>query len=380
MVYVPPNPVPLSPPSGYFNYDPDSPYGPNNWHRVNTNNHWLREFGRDGFGPWDGHFNIDLTRNACGDRARKQSPKNLVKSEECEAHHEIRTECATDPLSDDDAFEKQILPHKLSIVSQRRPCTDPIRDDGRGEGRCEGSLRPPMVDYPKYASFGSAYSDMHHMDIKIPGEHTLEGVRFDAEIQMFHTHHTIDRISSIAVPVRGVPGVYNEEFQWILNEFQNVYDRHQGECDASRRNLRQQKEPMQQQSQTESATDSRELQFNKPPDIHRQKFNPYADALMPGMFFYRYDGSITEPPCRELTWWVMDEPAIIGLAQLNQLKTLLFTHVDGDCNPTSVHNQDQMSVRPIQPLGEDRVIQHCPAGSFKSDIAKGRKPAKRCRA
>jgi len=246
-----------------------------------------------------------------------------------------------------------------------------------------------MVDYPRYASWGSAYSDMHHMDIKIPGEHTLEGVRFDAEFQMFHTHLSNDRASSIAVPVRGVPGVYNQEFQWILNEFQNVYNRHKVECDASRRNLRQEKESLQQQSQPEpepplvtnsTVTDARELQFNDPPDIHRRKFNPYSDALMPGMFFYRYDGSITEPPCRDITWWVMDEPAIIGLGQLNQLKRLLFTHVDGDCNPTSVHNKDQMSVRPIQPLGEDRVIQHCPTGSFKSDIAKGRNPAKRCRA
>ena len=280
-------------------------------------------------------------------------------------------------MSDDDAYEKQILPHKLSIVAKRRPCVDPIRDDGRGTGPCEGSLRPPMVDYPKYASFGSAYSDMHHMDIKIPGEHTFEGKRYDAEFQIFHTHHTIARINSIAIPVRGVPGGYNEEFQWILDEFQNVYDQHQAECEASRRNLRQQ-----QQSQLEPpsltndmANDSREL-FN----IHLFKFNPYSDSLMPGMWFYRYDGSITEPPCRELTWWVMDEPATISLEQLDQLKRLLFTHVDSNCHPTSVHNSDQMSVRPIQPLGEDRVIQYCPAGSFKSDIEKGRKPAKRCRA
>ena len=100
---------------------------------------------------------------------------------------------------------------------------------------------------------------------------------------------------------------------------------------------------------------------------------------MPGMFFYRYDGSITEPPCKDITWWVMDQPAIISIDQLQQLKILLFSHVDANCQPTSVHNVNQSSVRPIQPLGQDRVIQHCPAGSFRSDISKGRPQAKRCR-
>ena len=96
--YIYANPEPLNPPPGYFNYDPNSEYGPQNWHKVNTNNHWLREFGPNGFGPWDGFFNEDLTKNNCGGRARKQSPKDLVLIEECLATHEIRTEVSAQEL------------------------------------------------------------------------------------------------------------------------------------------------------------------------------------------------------------------------------------------------------------------------------------------
>jgi hypothetical protein len=41
-VYYPQNDEPRSPPRGYFNYDPDSSYGPNSWHRVDTSQHWVR--------------------------------------------------------------------------------------------------------------------------------------------------------------------------------------------------------------------------------------------------------------------------------------------------------------------------------------------------
>jgi carbonic anhydrase len=223
---------------------------------------------------------------------------------------------------------------------------------------------------------------MMHMDIKIPGEHTLEGEAFDAEIQMLHVHLTAPRVAAIGVPIRAKQGGYNTEFQWILNEFQTVFDDHNDKCEESKRtrNLRQQQpQPLDEVEEPvlyPNATTSRKLQDN----VNRQHFNPYTDELMPSMFFYRYDGSITEPPCLDITWWVIDEPCVIGLEQLKQLKTLLFGHVDENCNPTSVHNKDQEVVRPIQPLGENRVIQHCPPGSFISDESKGRPPGNFCRA
>jgi carbonic anhydrase len=113
-------------------------------------------------------------------------------------------------------------------------------------------------------------------------------------------------------------------------------------------------------------------------EIYKEKFNPYSDAFMTTMFFYRYDGSITEPPCKDITWWVMKDPMYIDFAQLDQLREIMFTHVDRNCQKTSVHNEEQSVARPIQALG-DRIIEFCKEGDFRSDASKGRPEAKQCR-
>ena len=329
----------------------------------------------------------------------------------------------------------------------RRDCLNvwdnPNCDDGR----------PPMVDYPRYSSSGSSYSDMHHWDLKIPGEHTLEDQEpFDMEIQMFHTHLSDERLNSIGIPIRATQDGYNAAFQLVLNEFQDVYDYNQMVCRRrrqreSRRNLlrrsKEQQEEEQQRrleeqqqddgDQVVSSTDddyevffndeyynngainddyefyyndeyynnytfddidfaassissnstdsSRTFRYNRNRRLFTRKFDPYSDDFMTTIFFYRYDGSITEPPCIDISWWVMNEPMFVSTTQLQQAKRILFTNVDPErsCQPTSVHNSDQKAVRPIQPLGSNRDIQHCHEGDFISDIEKGRNPGKRCR-
>ena len=150
---IPVNPVPLNPPPGYFNYDDNTPYGPSNWHLVDTSGTWLREFGKDGWGAWKGirrnnknTKDEDLTQNLCNANVRKQSPKDMVEIVNCSATHEIRTKCAVDPLWDDEAFSKVILPHKLSIVPAGRPCLE-VLENGLGIDECR-THQPPIVDYP----------------------------------------------------------------------------------------------------------------------------------------------------------------------------------------------------------------------------------------
>ena len=123
------------------------------------------------------------------------------------------------------------------------------------------------------------------------------------------------------------------------------------------------------------ATDKqRDLQDSVPQEM---KFNPYSDAFMPGHFFFRYEGSMTEPPCMDITWFVMMEPMIISLDQLEQMKMLLFTHVDENCERTSVHNGDLSVSRPRFPLG-DVEVQRCGEGTFVSDIEMGGDPPNKC--
>jgi hypothetical protein len=104
--YIPVNPVPDNPPRGYFNYDPDdNDYGPRRWSRVDTSQHPLQEFTyATGWGPFLGHLeDKEPLLNRCGDRDRRQSPKDLTSTGgvpcallddrlcDCDAHHEIRT-------------------------------------------------------------------------------------------------------------------------------------------------------------------------------------------------------------------------------------------------------------------------------------------------
>ena len=91
-IYVPVNPVPSNPPRGYFNYDPSSPYGPDHWDEIDVTDHFLKEFTNEGWGTWEGHLEErEPLRNRCGFPDRNMSPKNLIETEQCESHHEIRT-------------------------------------------------------------------------------------------------------------------------------------------------------------------------------------------------------------------------------------------------------------------------------------------------
>ena len=76
----------------------------------------------------------------------------------------------------------------------------------------------------------------------------------------------------------------------------------------------------------------------------------------------------------------MEDPVIISTRQLNQLKRILFTNIDpsNDCQPTSVHNNDQSVARPLVSR-DGREIQDCGSGSFTSDFQKHGTQAKKCR-
>jgi carbonic anhydrase len=252
-----------------------------------------------------------------------------------------------------------------------------------------------MADFPDWSRNGTHFSDLLNLDIKVPGEHTIEGQdSFDAEIQMFHMHLNEARMAMLGIPVRATATGYSEKFQALLDQLQIVYYNHQGECNAKRqrrRNLLEgelvgrflSRSNKHHQSSSSSSSSSplddpefqRRLQHQESLD-----FNPYKD-FMETYYFYRYNGGLTEPPCLPVTWFVMSAPTMISLSQLRQLKHLLFTHVDGNCQKTSVHNDEQSVARPVQPLGslrivgktnlmEDfpRAVMHCQEGDFEPDV------------
>lgn len=216
--------------------------------------------------------------------------------------------------------------------------------------------RPPIADFPNYSSQITHFSDLMHLDIKVAGEHELHGAApYDAELQLMHIHQTDPRSAYIAIPVRAQDGAgQHEAFQELLDEFQMVYNSHRFECDRTRQLRSSNHRPQQRRLQ--------QTRF----------FDPYS-AFFETVYFYRYNGSSPDPPCVPVTWFVLLEPIVISTSQLRQLKRLLFTHVDENCRPTSVHNEEQTVTRPIQELGilEDsgvaRTLMLCQEGDFAPD-------------
>ena len=80
------------------------------------------------------------------------------------------------------------------------------------------------------------------------------------------------------------------------------------------------------------------------------KWHPFHPDIQKTVHFWGYDGSFTEPPCtsNSVSWKIMDVPTPISQKQLEQLKHILFNHVDKDCHRTSVHNAYGSVARPTQ--------------------------------
>jgi len=278
---------------------------------------------------------------------------------------------------DHESIEESIYPNKLRMKLNRRSCLD--FDFGDEEPVCRDN--PPMADYPRYSSDGTHFSDLLFFDIKAPGEHRIEGESFDAEIQMLHTHLTAARVSSIGIPIRATADGYNVAFQNVLDQFQLAYDLDEATCAAKSFNRQRAISEFHSEMMNTAGRNGNDKEQQKQedystqlddPDLVRRlqarpsTFNPYKD-FFPTIFFWRYDGSTTDPPCYNLTWFVMGKPLIISFEQLNQIKRLIFTHVNGDCEKTSVHNAEQSVARPLQTLDSDRDIMKCQEGDFESD-------------
>jgi carbonic anhydrase len=280
-------------------------------------------------------------------------------------------------------IEKRIESNKLRLVLPRRPCLDPDNVE------CL-SGRPPEADFPRYSTIGTHYSDLLNLDIKVPGEHRILNETFDAEIQMLHIHLTASRMGQIGLPVRAAKGGHNQKFQALLDQFQLTYEANQAACanNQQRRGRRHRRlrsgtavadeynnaGPYASMEEGDEVNGfRRQLQNGTSSNATSNRFDPYTDFL-PTVFFYRYEGSSTEPPCMSMTWFVMTHPLIISYAQLRQVKRLIFTNVDESCRPTSVHNVDQSVARPIQPLGlvdnvsgAERPVMLCKEGNFLPD-------------
>ena len=233
-----------------------------------------------------------------------------------------------------------------------------------------------------------------HVDVKIPSEHTMEGKRYAAEYQIF-------LIANSRVKPRGAPAISvlfdihpdeedNHQIQQMIDEFQKVYDADMAECEGFRRKQRRldawADTTLGAQIASKIAEDFHqstildepeevEAEFQENLDnLRRQaqekvypRWNPFDKDIVTSPWFYGYEGSLTEPPCSEFVEWrVILEPALISTRQLDQMKNILFNHVNGMCERTSVHSRENGVARPTQPLN-GRALYQCMCRDFITD-------------
>lgn len=224
-----------------------------------------------------------------------------------------------------------------------------------------------------------------HIDFKVPSEHMIEGKRYDGEMQLYHLHPGRRRTPTVTVVMEAKPNGFNYYLQPALDAFQYVYNIHRAQCAAKqrrdRRLVRDVHRILGDQNLTypspdfdtwaDYSTDLDDPDYEKTRVLNERLlqfgiWDPHHVELVPSIYFYGYDGSLTEPPCGEwVSWFVCDKPMIISTRQLEQMKKLIFTHVDGDCNPTSVHYRQSVA-RPIQDSG-GRPVWHCTEKNFLAD-------------
>jgi carbonic anhydrase len=344
---VPPFPSheePIHPDPTYFNYNSraDSKYGPRSWENVtvpnSTDNYW-NEFG----------FN----ENMCG--ADAQSPIDLCTepTRQCMEEHEYRSRPG-DYTIDGNLTMKQILPNKLRVVMARRVGDEPD---------------PPHTDF---SGIGYRSLDMLNIDIKFPSEHTLCGRKYDGEMQYFFFH-----------PVRKVPigiawlldaqefNATNDHMQLLIDEFQQIYDSNEDACSynqtsiaqnetAAKNNTINNKAPKPEKDPKdlfESSLFNRNLKKSTP-------WDPFHVDIQKTIHFFGYSGSLTEPPCSQTLWRIMDVPIKISMDQLYQMQNILFNNRN---NETCAYTSNHFNGRVARPVSDTLRYYKCTRSDYVSD-------------
>jgi carbonic anhydrase len=378
------NEPPANPDKWYFNYDLSaaSRFGPGKLGLIRENgaftvdiendqwgqvarppdDYWT-EFTDNGFGPWKGTLqNHDPTKNIC-QTGNQQSPIDVRENGAvCYEHHQVRT-LPGDFQVTGEHVAKRILSNKLQLVFQRRPCLNLSKTE------CQ-QPNPPHADFPH--GWGG-FADSTHIDFKVPSEHTIWNERFDAEMQVFHIHPGRRRLAALSVLIRATADGYNYYLQAALDAFQHEYNKNAAYCG---RQLREEGRTVSEVPRvlggnlTSPFVDylswAKALAADNKQPFEGGPWNPYHVMMIPTIYFYRYEGSLTEPPCGEfVSWWIADQPMIMSFDQLDQLKMILFTNVDANCKKTSV--QSGLSVaRPIRKTN-NRPVWKCTATNFGPD-------------
>mmetsp|Transcript_27192 Transcript_27192/g.40910 ORF Transcript_27192/g.40910 Transcript_27192/m.40910 type:complete len:185 (-) Transcript_27192:75-629(-) len=155
-----------------------------------------------------------------------------------------------------------------------------------------------------FANNWNGFAEVNHIDIKIPSEHTICGVRYPAEysIYMVHPMRRQTIVMSILLAFDKEDKT-NTHLQKAIDEWQKVYDQNEMRC-TGRPSERKLFSHVESQTTTSgrfeafnfTSREARELKDETP--FGRGGWDPFHRSLERTIYFWGYWGSLTEPPCK----------------------------------------------------------------------------------
>ena len=263
-----------------------------------------------------------LNNNKCDSGSKKQSPIDVNMNDvraECLQYHEFRHKPGDYRLGEDSSIKVKIMSSKLRLEYPS--------DVGNYDPDKRSFGGHPAADVPK------AWGDqlpVIHVDFKVPSEHWIEGKQYAAEYQIWQIQNRPDErrgAPAMAILIDDEDDKFNPHLQRALDAFQDVFDADMTDCEDFKRKQRRLDAVFYRKLQTwlgydtsEEQIDPEDLGFSdildEPTEIEekfqalrgklnarrneedsRRVWDPWHTDLYRTVWFYGYEGSLTEPPC-----------------------------------------------------------------------------------
>lgn len=328
----------------------------------------------------------DCSNSASGEcKNHKQSPifleKEVTGERVCKDRHLMRYWAGECKFGD---LKFEILPHVLRAYQPDVPCKG---DD------------PPQIDFSK--GFPRPW-ELKFTDVSVPSQHVIDGKSYDAEVVLSHTYsvNKYDRlIGNVSIMLeKGGPEDRYDFLDLYIRKWRREARRIKSHCfpDIYPQNRRHAAEVVPTEAPAGNRTlSNRGLWSLKRPGFHNPRFqkdttwpqflaranydrywHPYDWYIQANTeYYFRYEGSMPEPPCFEgVHWRILKDPIRVSPAQLRALNALLRQRLDPEtCEyatasiPRHPGAQKKVSVnRPLQTRTSRHKLVFCECENWTS--------------